>query len=65
MTPREIVDRLHQETVKALQAPQVQDRMAALVVDRMAMTPSEFASYVEREIALNATLVHAAGIKLE
>jgi tripartite-type tricarboxylate transporter receptor subunit TctC len=64
-TPRDIVDRLHNETVKALQAPKVRERIAALFVDAMAMTPDEFDAYVEREIGLNATLIKAAGIKLD
>jgi tripartite-type tricarboxylate transporter receptor subunit TctC len=64
-TPRDIVDRLHNETVKALQAPKVRERIAALFVDAMAMTPDEFDAYVEREIGLNAALIKAAGIKLD
>jgi tripartite-type tricarboxylate transporter receptor subunit TctC len=62
-TPRDIVDRLHRETLKALQAPKVRDRLATLFVDLMIMTPSEFDAYVQKEIALNAALVQAAGIK--
>jgi tripartite-type tricarboxylate transporter receptor subunit TctC len=62
-TPRDIVDKLHGETVKALQAPKVRERIAALFVDPMVMRPSEFDAYVEKEIDLNARLAKAAGIK--
>jgi len=62
-TPRDIVDRLREETLKALQAPKVRERMTALAVDPMSMTPAAFDAYVEKEIALNATLVQKAGIK--
>jgi len=62
-TPREIVERLHQETAKALQAPKVRDRMSALAIDPMIMTPREFDAHVQREIALNATLVQKIGVK--
>jgi len=62
-TPRGIIDRLHNETVKAMQAPKVQERMAALFVDPMIMTSDDFDAYVQKEIDLNATLVKAAGIK--
>jgi len=62
-TPRDIVDRLYRETLKALQAPKVRERLATLVVDPMVMTPNEFDAYVQREIAINAALVQAAGIK--
>jgi tripartite-type tricarboxylate transporter receptor subunit TctC len=64
-TPRDIVDRLYQETVKALQASHVRGRMAAMAVDSMAMAPSEFGAYVQNEVALNAALVQKAGIKPE
>src|SRR5688572_3350146 len=62
-TPREIVDRLHRETLKALQVPKVRDRLAALGVDPMVMTPTEFDALVEKEIAINTALVKAIGLK--
>ena len=62
-TPRDIVDKLHRETLKALQAPKVRDKLAALGVDPMVMTPAEFDAHVEKEIAVNAALVKAIGIK--
>ena len=64
-TPRDIVDKLHRETAKALQTPKVRDRLSAMGVDPMVMTPSEFDAYVESEIAVNAALVKAAGIRPE
>jgi tripartite-type tricarboxylate transporter receptor subunit TctC len=64
-TPRDILDRLYQETAKALQAPQVRERMTAMAIDSLAMTPDEFGAYVQREIVLNAALVQKAGIKPE
>ncbi len=62
-TPRDIVDKLNRETLKALQAPKVRDKLAALGFEPMAMTPAEFAAHVEKEIAINAALVKAAGLK--
>ena len=62
-TPRDIVDKLHDETLKALQTPKVLDKLATLGVDPMVMTPKEFDAYVEKEIAVNAALVKAADIK--
>jgi tripartite-type tricarboxylate transporter receptor subunit TctC len=61
-TPGDIVNRLHGETVKALQASKVRERIAALFVDPMVMTPNDFDAYVQKEIDLNAALVKAAGI---
>jgi tripartite-type tricarboxylate transporter receptor subunit TctC len=62
-TPREIVDKLNRETLKALQEPKVRDKLIALGFDPMIMTPAEFAAHVENEIAVNAVLVKAAGLK--
>ena len=62
-TPRDIVDKLHRETLKALQAPKVRDKLATLGLDPMVMTPAEFDAHVEKEIAVNAALVKAVGIK--
>jgi tripartite-type tricarboxylate transporter receptor subunit TctC len=64
-TPRDIVDRLHRETVKALQMPKVRERLAALGVEPMPMSPDEFAAHVRREVSLNAELVRKAGLKAE
>jgi tripartite-type tricarboxylate transporter receptor subunit TctC len=64
-TPREIVDKLHRETLKALQEPKVKDRLAALGVDPMVMTPTEFDALVSGETRMNAALVKAIGLKAE
>jgi tripartite-type tricarboxylate transporter receptor subunit TctC len=64
-TPAEIVDRLRDETMKALQAPKVRERLVALAVDPMVMTRSEFAKFVNDEFVLNAALVRKVGIKLD
>ena len=62
-TPRDIVDKLNRETLKALQEPKVRDKLAALGFEPMVMTPDQFAAHVEMEIAVNAALVKAAGLK--
>ena len=62
-TPHEIVAKLHGETLKALQSPKVRDKLSALGIDPMPMSPAEFAAHVQKEIAVNAALVKAAGIQ--
>jgi tripartite-type tricarboxylate transporter receptor subunit TctC len=62
-TPRDLVDKLSRETLVALQSPKVAAKLSALGVDPMSMTPSEFDAYVRKEIAVNAKLVKAIGIK--
>jgi tripartite-type tricarboxylate transporter receptor subunit TctC len=64
-TPRPIVERLNRETLQALQAPKVREKLVGLGVEPMPMTAEQFASYVEREVALNAALAQKAGLKAE
>jgi tripartite-type tricarboxylate transporter receptor subunit TctC len=64
-TPRPIIGMLNRETLKALQAPELREKLAGLGVDPMVMTPDEFEAYVRKEITLNAGLVKVAGIKPE
>ena len=62
-TPRPLVKRLYQETQKALSSPEMSQRMRTLGAEPMPMTPEQFDAYVRDEIALNAKLVKAAGIR--
>ena len=62
-TPREIVTKLHGETLRALNSPKVRDRLIALGIDSMPMSPADFATYVQTEIASNAELAKAAGLQ--
>lgn len=64
-TPQAIVDRLNDETQKALRTKGVEDKLAALGCEPMSMTSTEFAAHVEKEIALNAALVKTIGLKSE
>jgi tripartite-type tricarboxylate transporter receptor subunit TctC len=62
-TPRDVIDKLNRETLEALQAGKLHDRLRALGVDPMVMTSTEFDAYVRKEIATNAELVKANGVK--
>lgn len=64
-TPGDIIDKLNRETLAALQAPKVRDRLATLGVEPMVMTPKEFDQYVQQEFAVNAALVKTIGLKLD
>ncbi len=64
-TPRPIVEKLNRETLKALQTPKVRERLVALGVDPMPMSPEQFQAHVEREVILNALLAQRAGLKAE
>jgi hypothetical protein len=45
--------------------PALQEKLAKLGVEPMTMTTEQFAAYVKSEIAANAVLVKAAGIKVQ
>src|SRR5262245_29598184 len=64
-TPRPIVERLHRETMKALQVPALRDRLAAVDVEPMPMTPAELDAFVKEEIVAQAALAKAAGLKAD
>ncbi len=61
-TPRDIVNRLHDEVVKALATAEVKDRFAKLGADAWTMKPEQFDAYIKEEIVSNAKLVKAAGL---
>jgi len=64
-TPRDIVSRLYRETLSALELPDVKERMMRLGAEPMPMSPEQFDAYVRDEIAANAVLVKATGIKVQ
>jgi tripartite-type tricarboxylate transporter receptor subunit TctC len=61
-TPREIVNRLNAEVVKALAQPEVKERFLQLGADAWTMPPEQFDAYIKSEVTNNATLVKAAGL---
>lgn len=63
--PRDVIDLLHRETLKSLQASRLRERLAQLGVDSMIMMPKDFDALVQKEIALNAALVKTIGLKAD
>jgi tripartite-type tricarboxylate transporter receptor subunit TctC len=62
--PREAIERLNREVIRAMQEPQVRDRFKALAVDLAdPMTPGEFAAYVKSEHERYSKLIPELGIK--
>ena len=65
-SPRVAVDRLYQETVKALKMPDVIERLATQGGNELVgSTPAEYARLIKEEIAKYAKIIKAAGIKVE
>jgi tripartite-type tricarboxylate transporter receptor subunit TctC len=65
-TPRELVDKLNGEIVKALTSKEGRERLAAMGTEPSAIaTPAEFAAFVQREEAKYAKVVKASGARVE
>jgi tripartite-type tricarboxylate transporter receptor subunit TctC len=62
-TPLDTIDRLHQETMTALQTPALREKLAGFDVEPMAMNPAAFDAFIRGDILANAALVKAAGLK--
>jgi tripartite-type tricarboxylate transporter receptor subunit TctC len=61
-TPRDIIGRIHQETVSGLKDPAVKEKLAKLGVEEMIMQPEDFDARIAREAPIAMTLAKAAGI---
>ncbi len=64
-TPRAIIDRLQQETAKALEGAELKGIWASLGADPGGQTPQEMARIVDQEIAKWAKVVQDSGAKLD
>ncbi len=64
-TPRDIINRLNDEVLKALATPEVKERFAALGADAWTLKPEQFDAYIKDEIKSNAVLVKAAGLEVQ
>ena len=64
-TPKEIVDWLHREVVKALSSPDVKKRFAELGVEPSGITPEELGIVMRDDTRRWTEVIRAAGIKPE
>ncbi|MPZ41454.1 MAG: tripartite tricarboxylate transporter substrate binding protein [Rhizobiales bacterium] len=64
-TPRDIVVRLNEATVEALNDRAVRKSLSDLGVDIVGNTPEEFAAYIKAEIPKWTKIVQASGAKLD
>ena len=62
-TAVEVVNRLHQETMKVLAQPSVLDKLKPQGLEPMPLTPAEFDALIAKEIESNKAIVKAAGLK--
>lgn len=64
-TPPEIIRRLNEEVVKALQDPKVRERYMAAGLEPKSSTPAEFAALIKSEVEKFAPIVKKLGVKAE
>ncbi|MFL6571761.1 MAG: Bug family tripartite tricarboxylate transporter substrate binding protein [Burkholderiales bacterium] len=64
-TPRDIVARLHAETVKALRSPENQKKLSDLGLDAGGMSPEELAALMRADIPRLGKVVRESGAKVD
>ena len=64
-TPAPVIDKLNAEINRALQLPDVRERLAALGAEILGGTPKEFADHIQREIPKWAKVIRETGAKAE
>ena len=64
-TPRDVVQKLNQFSLKALQSTEVKERLASLGAEPLPMSPEQFDAMIRAEMVSNAEIIKAAGIKTE
>jgi tripartite-type tricarboxylate transporter receptor subunit TctC len=63
--PTDLVERINKDVERALQSPEIKERLANLGAEPMPMTPAKFKSFTRSEIDESAKVVKAAGIKVQ
>lgn len=64
-TPKDIVERLNRETVKALQLPEVKERLNSQGFEVRTSSAEEFAAYIQSEMVKWAAIVKTSGAKAD
>jgi tripartite-type tricarboxylate transporter receptor subunit TctC len=64
-TPRALVNRLHEETLKVLRQPGVIEKFKPQGIEPMPLTPAQFDALIAKEIENNIAIVKAAGLKFD
>ena len=64
-TPREVITRLNQAFVTALQAPETKTRFANLLAEPVGNSPEEFATFMKAELSKYEKVVKASGAKVD
>ena len=57
------LDRLNQDVVRVMASPEMKELLASLGAEAWTLAPAAFDDYIRQELAANASIVKAAGIK--
>lgn len=64
-TPKDVINKLNKEIVRALQLPDVKERLISQGFESRTSTPDEFAAFLKSEIVKWAGIVKASGAKVD
>jgi len=64
-TPRDVINRLNSEIIKALALPDLQERLAGQGFEVRTSTPEQLGAYIQSEISKWAPIVKESGAKPE
>ncbi len=64
-TPTAVVKKLNEEALKALNSPELKERMAKLGADPFPQSPEAFNAYIRSEMEVAARIVKAANLKAQ
>ena len=64
-TPKDVITKLNQAFVAALQAPETRSRFANLLAEPVASSPDEFGAFMKGELAKYEKVVKASGARVD
>ncbi|MEN9538698.1 MAG: hypothetical protein RLZZ126_933 [Pseudomonadota bacterium] len=64
-TPKEVIQRINEGVVKAMQAPDVREKLTAFTYEAYTMAPADMAKLMQQEVAKWGPTIKQAGIKLD
>ena len=64
-TPKDLIDRMTAEVTKALNSPELKEKLLSMGMEPIALDPAQSASYMKTEIDRWANVVKISGAKID